>query len=83
MKPVLLRVVAIESVLSALTFLAAQTQSPPADLTTLNIEDHRISLGLVGQILLRNLHQEYAGPDLTVLPNLIRRSAYTKITWRF
>ena len=39
MKPVLLRVVAIESVLSALTFLAAQTPSPPADLTTLKIED--------------------------------------------
>jgi iron complex outermembrane receptor protein len=43
----------------------------------------RISLGLVGQDLLRNLHQEYAGPDLTVLPSLIRRSAYAKITWRF
>ncbi len=43
----------------------------------------RISLGLVGQNLLRNLHQEYAGPDLTVLPSLIRRSAYAKITWRF
>ncbi len=39
MKPVLLRVVAIESVLSALTFLAAQTHSPPPDLTTLKIED--------------------------------------------
>ena len=43
----------------------------------------KISLGLVGQDLLRNLHQEYAGPDLTVLSSLIRRSAYARITWRF
>jgi iron complex outermembrane receptor protein len=43
----------------------------------------RISLGLVGQDLLRDLHQEYSGPDLTVNPSLIRRSAYAKITWRF
>jgi hypothetical protein len=43
----------------------------------------RLSLGLVGQDLLRNLHPEYAGPDLTVLPSLIRRSAYARITWRF
>ena len=43
----------------------------------------RLSLGLVGQDLLRNLHQEYAGPDLTELPSLIRRSAYARITWRF
>jgi iron complex outermembrane receptor protein len=43
----------------------------------------RISLGLVGQDLLRNLHQEYSGPDLTVNPSLIRRSTYAKITWRF
>jgi len=43
----------------------------------------RLSLCLVGQDLLRNLHQEYAGSDLTVLPSLIRRSAYARITWRF
>jgi iron complex outermembrane recepter protein len=43
----------------------------------------KISVGLVGQNLLRNLHEEYAGPDLTVLPSLIRRSAYGRITWRF
>jgi iron complex outermembrane recepter protein len=43
----------------------------------------KISLGLVGQNLLRNLHQEYAGPDLTVLPSLVRRSAYAGLTWRF
>ncbi len=42
----------------------------------------KISLGLVGQDLLRNLHQEYAGPDLTVLPSLIRRNAYARIAWR-
>jgi iron complex outermembrane receptor protein len=43
----------------------------------------KISLGLVGQNLLRNLHQEYAGPDLTVLPSLVRRSAYARLTWWF
>ena len=43
----------------------------------------KISLGLVGQNLLRNLHQEYSGPDLTVLPSLVRRSAYAGLTWRF
>ena len=43
----------------------------------------KISLGLVGQNLLRNLHQEYAGPDLTILPSLVRRSAYARLTWRF
>ena len=43
----------------------------------------KISLGLVGQNLLRNLHQEYAGPDLTVLPSLVRRSGYARLTWRF
>jgi hypothetical protein len=42
-----------------------------------------ISLGVVGQNLLKNLHEEYAGPDLTVLPSLIRRSAYATVTWRF
>ncbi len=43
----------------------------------------KLSLGLVGQDLLRNLHQEYSGPDLTELPSLIRRNAYARITWRF
>jgi iron complex outermembrane receptor protein len=43
----------------------------------------RISLGLVGQNSLRDLHQEYGGPDLTVLPSLVRRNAYAKLTWRF
>ena len=56
MKPVLSRAVAIELVLFALVFLAAQR---------------------------RDLHQEYSGPDLTVTPSLVRRSAYAKITRRF
>jgi iron complex outermembrane receptor protein len=43
----------------------------------------KISLGLVGQDLLRSLHPEYSGPDLTETPSLIRRSAYARITWRF
>jgi iron complex outermembrane receptor protein len=43
----------------------------------------RISFSFVGQDLLKALHQEYAGPDLTVNPSLIRRSAYARITWRF
>jgi iron complex outermembrane receptor protein len=43
----------------------------------------KLSLSLVGQNLLENLHQEYAGPDLTVLPSLVRRSAYARLTWRY
>ena len=43
----------------------------------------KISLVLVGQNLLRSLHQEYSGPDLTVLPSLVRRSAYARLTWWF
>jgi iron complex outermembrane receptor protein len=43
----------------------------------------RLSLGLVGQDLLRNLHPEDGGPAVTVIPSLIRRSAYARITWRF
>ncbi len=43
----------------------------------------KISLGLVGQNLIHGLHQEYAGPDLTEIPSLIRRSGYARLTWRF
>jgi hypothetical protein len=43
----------------------------------------KISLGMVGQNLLKNLHQEFSGPDLTVLPSLVRRSAYARLAWRF
>jgi iron complex outermembrane recepter protein len=44
----------------------------------------RLSLGLVGQNLLKNLHWEYGGATgSTVNPSEIRRSAYARITWRF
>jgi iron complex outermembrane receptor protein len=43
----------------------------------------KISLVLAGQNLLRDLHQEYSGPDLTRLPSLVPRSAYARLTWRF
>ena len=43
----------------------------------------RLSLGVVGQNLLQDLHQEYSGPVLTVVPSLVRRSAYARLTWRF
>jgi iron complex outermembrane recepter protein len=43
----------------------------------------QLSLGFGGQDLLKDFHQEYSGIDLTVLPSLIRRSAYARITWRF
>jgi hypothetical protein len=43
----------------------------------------KLSLELVGQNLIRGLHQEYSGRDLTVEPSLIRRSAYGRLTWRF
>jgi iron complex outermembrane recepter protein len=43
----------------------------------------RISLGLVGQNLLKSLHQEYAGISLTATPSLVRRSGYARLTWRF
>jgi iron complex outermembrane receptor protein len=41
------------------------------------------SLSLVGQNLLRDLHPEYSGPNSTVQPGLMRRTAYAKITWSF
>ena len=43
----------------------------------------KISLVLGGQDLLRDLHQEYSGPDLTRLPSLVPRSGYARLTWRF
>ena len=43
----------------------------------------KISLVLAGQDLVRDLHQEYSGPDLTRLPSLVPRSAYARLTWRF
>jgi iron complex outermembrane receptor protein len=43
----------------------------------------RLSLDLVGQNLWKDLHQEYSGDDLSVLPSLVRRSAYARLTWWF
>jgi iron complex outermembrane receptor protein len=43
----------------------------------------RMSLGVVGQNLLQDLHQEYAGSDVTASPSLVRRSGYARLTWRF
>ena len=43
----------------------------------------KISLVLGGQDLLRDLHQEFSGPDLTRLPSLVPRSGYVRLTWRF
>jgi iron complex outermembrane receptor protein len=42
-----------------------------------------ISLGLVGQDLLKRVHPEYSGPDLLVDPSQIRRNGYARLTWRF
>jgi iron complex outermembrane receptor protein len=42
-----------------------------------------VSLSLVGQNLLKDLHPEYSGTDSTVQPGLMRRAAYTRITWSF
>jgi iron complex outermembrane receptor protein len=43
----------------------------------------RVSLSVVGQNLLKDLHPEYSGPDSTVQSGLMRRAAYAKITWSF
>jgi iron complex outermembrane recepter protein len=43
----------------------------------------KIALVFGGQDLARDLHQEYSGPDLTVLPSLVPRSAYARLTWHF
>jgi iron complex outermembrane receptor protein len=42
-----------------------------------------LSLSVAGQNLLRNAHQEFDGPDLTVQPSLLRRSGHVSIAWRF
>jgi hypothetical protein len=43
----------------------------------------RVSVSVVGQNLLKDLHPEYAGPDSTVQPGMMRRAAYAKIIWSF
>jgi iron complex outermembrane receptor protein len=42
-----------------------------------------VSLRVVGQNLLRNLHPEFSGSDTTVQPGLMRRDAYANIAWSF
>jgi iron complex outermembrane receptor protein len=42
-----------------------------------------VSMSVVGQNLLKDVHPEYAGPDSTVQPGLIRRGAYAKVIWSF
>jgi iron complex outermembrane receptor protein len=42
-----------------------------------------VSLSLVGQNLFKDLHPEYSSPNSTVQPGLMRRSAYTQMTWSF
>lgn len=43
----------------------------------------RCSIGLVGQNLLRDRHLEYAGSDSSVQSDVIKRSAYVKVSWSF
>ena len=43
----------------------------------------RLSMSVVGQNLLKDVHSEYAGPDSTVQPGMIRRAAYARIIWSF
>jgi iron complex outermembrane recepter protein len=43
----------------------------------------RVSMSVVGQNLLKNVHPEYAGPSSSVQPDLIRRAVYARITWSF
>jgi iron complex outermembrane receptor protein len=43
----------------------------------------RVSVRVVGQNLLKDLHPEYAGPSISVQSGTMRRSVYAKITWSF
>jgi hypothetical protein len=43
----------------------------------------RVSLSVMGQNLLKNLHPEYAGPSVSVQSGLMRRGAYAKLAWSF
>ena len=42
-----------------------------------------LSMGVTGQNLLKNAHEEFAGPDSSVQPTQMRRAAYAKIGWSF
>jgi iron complex outermembrane receptor protein len=41
------------------------------------------SMSLEGQNLFSDRHLEFSGPDSTVQPSLMKRSAYAKISWSF
>jgi iron complex outermembrane receptor protein len=43
----------------------------------------RFSIALAGENLLKDHHMEYMGPDLTVMPSLVKRSVYAKFIWQF
>lgn len=43
----------------------------------------RVSVSVVGQNLLKDLHPEYAGPSVSVQSSQMRRAAYAKISWSF
>jgi iron complex outermembrane receptor protein len=43
----------------------------------------RVSMSVVGQNLLKNLHPEFAGASSSVQPDLMRRAVYARITWSF
>jgi iron complex outermembrane receptor protein len=45
--------------------------------------EQRVSLSLVGQNLLKDLHPEFSGPDATVQSGMMRRVAYGRVTWSF
>jgi iron complex outermembrane receptor protein len=45
--------------------------------------EERVSMSVVGQNLLKDLHPEFAGTDTTVQSGLMRRVAYGRITWSF
>jgi iron complex outermembrane receptor protein len=42
-----------------------------------------LTLSVVGQNLLRNLHPEFSGIETTVQPGLMQRDAYAKVAWSF
>jgi iron complex outermembrane receptor protein len=43
----------------------------------------RLSIGVVGQNLLRDRHLEYSGPDSSVQSDFIKRSAFVQASWFF
>jgi iron complex outermembrane receptor protein len=43
----------------------------------------QVSISVVGQNLLKDLHPEYSGPSSTIQSGLMRRDAYAKIAWSF